>query len=59
MIERIAAMVLLGLMIVPSTVPSAAAEKIKVAHHRLLPPFAEVKDGKQLVKETLPALGKK
>lgn len=42
MIERIAAMVLLGLMIVPG----AAAEKIKVAHHRLLPPFAEVKDGK-------------
>jgi polar amino acid transport system substrate-binding protein len=42
MIERIAAMVLLGLMIVPS----AAAEKIQVAHHRLLPPFAEVKDGK-------------
>jgi polar amino acid transport system substrate-binding protein len=42
MIERIAAMVLLGLMIAPG----AAAEKIKVAHHRLLPPFAEVKDGK-------------
>lgn len=42
MIERFAALVLLGLMIVPCV----AAEKIKVAHNRLLPPFAEVKDGK-------------
>ncbi len=39
--KRLAALLFLCLM----TVPTAAAEKIRVAHHRLLPPFAEVKDG--------------
>jgi ABC-type amino acid transport substrate-binding protein len=43
MIERIAGMVLLMALMIA---PSAAAERIKVAHNRLLPPFAEVKDGK-------------
>lgn len=41
-IKRFAALVFLSLM----TVPNAAAETIRVAHNRLLPPFAEVKDGK-------------
>ena len=46
MIERIAGMVLLMALMIA---PGAAAEKIKVAHNRLLPPFAEVKDGKTVV----------
>jgi polar amino acid transport system substrate-binding protein len=41
--KPLAASILLCLMM---TVPRAVAETIKVAHHRLLPPFAEVKDGK-------------
>ena len=40
--KRLFGLILLSLMIVPG----AAAEAIRVAHNRLLPPFAEVKDGK-------------
>ena len=42
MIKRFAALILLSL----TTMPIANAETIRVAHNRLLPPFAEVKDGK-------------
>lgn len=42
MMKSVAALILLSLM----TAPSVAADKIRVAHNRLLPPFAEVKDGK-------------
>jgi polar amino acid transport system substrate-binding protein len=42
MMKRCAVLILLSLL----TVPNATAETIRVAHNRLLPPFAEVKDGK-------------
>ncbi len=42
MLKRLFGLILLSLMIVPG----AAAETIRIAHNRLLPPFAEVKDGK-------------
>ena len=42
MMKRCAVLILLSLL----TVPNATAETIRIAHNRLLPPFAEVKDGK-------------
>ncbi len=42
MLKHLVALILLSLM----TTASPAAETIRVAHNRLLPPFAEVKDGK-------------